>query len=265
MVPKNKIVTTDKIVDLVRDIRDFKVMLDDDLAEMYGEETKRLNERVKRNKVRFPKDFMFQLTKDEFKNLKSQSATSSWGGRRTPPYAFTEMGVFMLANILNTEMAIRTSIQIIRGFVKFRKLLSSPISRADLKNFSGLIETLRELEQSKKQKGAIKQTFYITTGKQSPIIVGHNAMVQIANKVNKGDLISLKQGLESIDVPFGDIKDLLEILKTESQIDNNGEYRKKTKAWIKRMMGKAIDGSWRIGIEVAGALIAELLNGFLGL
>ncbi|MBN1184616.1 MAG: ORF6N domain-containing protein [Bacteroidales bacterium] len=78
-------------------IRGQKVMLDNDLAGLYGVETKRLNEQVKRNIDRFPDDFMFQLTKEEFENLKSQIAISSWGGRRTLPYAFTEHGVLMLS------------------------------------------------------------------------------------------------------------------------------------------------------------------------
>jgi hypothetical protein len=200
MATRNKIVKTEEIVDLIYNFKDSTIMLDSDLAKIYGVETKRLNEQVKRNKERFPKDFMFQLTREEYTNLKSQNATARWGGRRTPPYAFTEMGVFMLAYVIKSEMSIRTSIQVIRGFVKFRELLSSPISRSELRNFSGLIETLKELEQTKKQRGTVKQTFYITTGKQSPIIVGKNALVQIANKVKKGDLISLKKGLESIDV-----------------------------------------------------------------
>ncbi len=95
-------------------------MLDEDLAEMYNVETRRLNEQVKRNIKRFPKDFMFVLTKKEFENLKSQNATSSWGGRRKLPNAFTEQGVAMLSSVLNSDTAIEVNIRIIRVFTKMR-------------------------------------------------------------------------------------------------------------------------------------------------
>ena len=98
-------------------------MLDRDLAELYSVETKRLNEQVKRNLSRFPEDFMFQLSEIEFQNLKSQFATSSWGGIRKLPYVFTEHGVLMLSSILNSEKAIQTNIQIIRIFTKIRQKL----------------------------------------------------------------------------------------------------------------------------------------------
>lgn len=96
-------------------------MLDEDLAQMYGVETKRLNEQLKRNLKRFPKDFMFRLTAKEYENLKSQNATSSWGGRRTLPNAFTEQGVAMLSSILNSDIAIEVNIRIIRVFTKLRE------------------------------------------------------------------------------------------------------------------------------------------------
>src|SRR5665811_240024 len=95
-------------------IRGQKVMLDSDLAELYGVETRRLNEQVKRNIDRFPEDFMFQLMEPEFENLKSQIATSSWGGRRKLPFAFTEHGVLMLSSVLNSNLAIKVNIQIMR-------------------------------------------------------------------------------------------------------------------------------------------------------
>jgi len=104
-------------------IRGQKVMLDEDLAELYQVETKRLNEQVSRNIDRFPDDFMFSLKKREFENLKSQIATSSWGGRRKLPRAFTEQGVSMLSGVLNSETAIRVHIQIIRVFAKMKELL----------------------------------------------------------------------------------------------------------------------------------------------
>lgn len=119
-------------------IRDYKIMIDSDLSELYQVKTKRLNEQVKRNLNRFPEDFMFQLTVDEWKILKSQNATSSWGGRRVPPYVFTEHGVLMLSSILNSERAIAVNIQIMRVFTKIRTLI---------KNSDELLKILNELEK----------------------------------------------------------------------------------------------------------------------
>jgi len=104
-------------------IRGQKVMLAFDLAILYNVETKRLNEQVKRNSSRFPEDFTFQLTENEFENLKSQIATSSWGGSRTLPYAFTEHGILMLSSVLKSDKAIQTNIQIMRIFTKVRQML----------------------------------------------------------------------------------------------------------------------------------------------
>ncbi|MDX3914845.1 MAG: ORF6N domain-containing protein [Pseudosphingobacterium sp.] len=106
-------------------IREQKVMLDNDLAELYGVPTFRLNEQVKRNRNRFPEDFMFQLTDEEWQSLTSQIAISKKGrgGRRTPPYVFTEHGVLMLSSVLNSEQAIQVNIQIVRIYTKIRELL----------------------------------------------------------------------------------------------------------------------------------------------
>ncbi len=121
-------------------------MLDRDLAELYGVSTKRLVEQVKRNIKRFPADFMFQLTKEEFKNLRfhfgisilrSQNATSRWGGRRYLPYVFTEQGVAMLSSVLNSERAILVNIGIMRIFVNIRKLVSTN---------KGILNKLNQLE-----------------------------------------------------------------------------------------------------------------------
>src|SRR5438445_748006 len=110
------LVAEQKILNRIYVIRNQKVMLDEDLAVMYRVETKRLNEQVKRNKIRFPKDFMFTLTQKDYENLKSQNATSSWGGRRNMPIAFTEQGVAMLSSILNSDVAVEVYIRIIRVF-----------------------------------------------------------------------------------------------------------------------------------------------------
>ena len=117
------ILSEETISNTIYFIRNQKVMLDRDLATLYGIETKRLNEQVKRNLSRFPEDFMFQLTENEFQNLKSHFATSSWGGTRKLPYAFTEHGVLMLSSVLNSEKAIQTNIQIMRIFTKVRQML----------------------------------------------------------------------------------------------------------------------------------------------
>ena len=109
------------IQNLIYEIRGQKVMLDSDLAGLYGVEIKRLNEAVKRNVRRFPSDFMFQLTKEEWQNLRSQFATFSKDKRKYAPYAFTEQGVSMLSSVLNSEQAIAINIQIMRVFVQIKQ------------------------------------------------------------------------------------------------------------------------------------------------
>lgn len=104
-------------------VRGKKVMLDRDLAELYNVTTGALNQAVKRNKLRFPKDFMFQLTEEEFLSLISQFVISNRGGTRKLPYAFTEQGVAMLSSVLNSERAVQVNIAIMRAFVKLREIL----------------------------------------------------------------------------------------------------------------------------------------------
>ena len=121
------LVPSERIERLILLIRGHKVMLDSDLAELYGVTTKRLNEQVRRNLSRFPDDFMFQLTESETHLLRSQIATSKEGrgGRRYLPYAFTEQGVAMLSSVLNSERAIKANIEIMRAFVRLRQILAS--------------------------------------------------------------------------------------------------------------------------------------------
>jgi len=120
-------------------LRGQKVMLSQHLAALYGVEVKVLNQAVKRNRARFPDDFMFQISPNEFENLKSQIVTSSWGGvRRALPYAFTEQGVAMLSTVLRSERAIQVNIAIIRAFVQLRHILST---------HTELARKLSELEQ----------------------------------------------------------------------------------------------------------------------
>lgn len=109
-------------------LRGVKVMLDEDLAQLYGVETKRLNEAVKRNANRFPEDFMFTLCKEETETLRSEFVLRNRpvrGGRRTAPQAFTDLGVAMLSSVLNSEQAIQANIQIMRAFVRLRELLTA--------------------------------------------------------------------------------------------------------------------------------------------
>lgn len=127
----------------IYNIRGQKVMLDRDLAEMYGVETKILNKAVKRNIDRFPSDFMFQLTNQEVSNLRFQNGTSSWGGSRYLPYAFTELGVAMLSSVLSSQTAIRINISIMRAFLAIRQIvLNSPVDRV-----GELQSEMRELKQ----------------------------------------------------------------------------------------------------------------------
>jgi hypothetical protein len=123
MLTMSELVPSDRIESKIYSIRDKKVMLDRDLAELYGVDTKVLNQAVKRNNERFPADFMFQLSYKEFTDLKSQIVTSSWGGVRKLPYAFTELGIAMLSSVLNSKRAIQINIQIMRVFTKLRNML----------------------------------------------------------------------------------------------------------------------------------------------
>lgn len=117
-------IATEAVSDTIRLIRGQKVILDADLAALYGVETRRLNEQVRRNRTRFPEDFIFEMTEDEFANLKSQFATSSWGGRRKLPIVFTEHGAIMAATVLNTPRAVEVSVYVVRAFVQLRELMA---------------------------------------------------------------------------------------------------------------------------------------------
>ncbi len=134
-------------VDIVRskiyEIRGQKVMLDRDLAAMYGVETRALNQAVKRNAERFPEDFMFQLTAEEWENLKSQFVTSSWGGARKMPYAFTELGVAMLSSVLTSKIAVQVNMGIMRAFVSVRQALSQP-KPSELAQLQSEVRELKE-------------------------------------------------------------------------------------------------------------------------
>jgi hypothetical protein len=115
----------DNVESAIYSIRGQRVMLDSDLAEIYRTTTKRLNEQVRRNRQRFPEDFAFQLKADEFKRLRSQFATSKTrGGRRYLPWVFTEHGAIMLANVLNSPIAVQASVRVVRAFVRLREMIA---------------------------------------------------------------------------------------------------------------------------------------------
>lgn len=157
-------------------LRGQKVLLDADLAELYGVETKVLLQAVKRNRERFPEDFMFQLTADEFGNLRSQFVISSWGGRRYAPYVFTEQGVAMLSSVLKSQRAIAVNIEVMRAFVRLREMLSSNKELAAKLNelehkleshdqaIAGILNAIREL--MKPPQPAKKQPIGFVTEKR---------------------------------------------------------------------------------------------------
>ena len=172
----NAIMLPDEIIsNKIYFIRDTKVMLDKDLANLYGVLTGNLNKAVKRNIKRFPEDFMFQLTKGEFDNLKFQFGTSSWGGARSLPHAFTEQGVAMLAGILNSDRAINVNIQIMRIFTKIREVLVDNLSvRLEIeeikkkldnqdKNIELVFTYLDELIEKQKKPQPRKRIGFITS------------------------------------------------------------------------------------------------------
>ncbi len=117
------VIPDEAVISKIYLFRDKKVMLDSDLADLYGVETRVLNQAIKRNEDRFPEDFMFQLTEKEFEKLKSQVGKGNWGGRRIAPNVFTEHGVLMLSSVLNSKKAIAVNIQIVRIFTKMREML----------------------------------------------------------------------------------------------------------------------------------------------
>ena len=163
-------VSLDTIKEYIYIIRRKKIMLDKDLAVLYGVSTKALNQAVKRNPNRFPNDFMFQFNKIEFdslqdSNLKSQIVTSSYGGTRKLPFAFTEQGIAMLSSVLNSDRAISVNIQIIRIFTKLREMIDTykelrekveELERNSEANFREIFNAIRQIiKQEEKPKGRI--------------------------------------------------------------------------------------------------------------
>ena len=145
------IIPDETVINKIYLFREKKVMIDSDLADLYGVETRVLNQQIKRNINRFPEDFMFQLNEQEFENLKSQFSTSNWGGRRKLPYVFSEHGVLMLSSVLNSEKAIAINIQIVRIFTKMREMI--------LTNKDILLELNQMRKESKSQEDRIDMIY----------------------------------------------------------------------------------------------------------
>ena len=135
-------------------LREQKVLLDADRAALYGVQTRRLNEQVRRNRARFPEDFIFEVSAAEFANLKSQFATASWGGRRKLPLAFTEHGAIMAATVLNTARAVEVSVYVVRAFVRLRELAAT---------HGDLTKRLDELEQKTEAMAMRHESFTRST------------------------------------------------------------------------------------------------------
>lgn len=178
---KSKFLSTfSTIQDLILDIRGLKVMIDADLARLYGVSTKRLNEQVKRNKARFPKEFMFQLTAEEkagavanCDHLRRKLRLS-----RVLPYAFTEHGALMLASVLNSEIAINSSIEIVKAFVRMRTMLAA--SQELAKKINDIEKKVSEHdEQFKAVFGAIKKLILVDKKETKPIGFHANMKAQI--------------------------------------------------------------------------------------
>ncbi len=164
-------ISVEVIATKIFEIRGKRVMLDSELAKLYGVETKYLGRQVKRNISRFPEDFMFQLSRQEFDNLRCQNVTSNWGGRRYVPLVFTQEGVAMLSGVLNSKSAIQINIFIMRAFVKIRELL---VANKDLaikvdslerkyanhdKKIQQIFEAIRQLLLPPKRKVRVIQGF----------------------------------------------------------------------------------------------------------
>lgn len=169
-VSKKLTLPTEIIASKIYLLRGQKIMLDRDLAELYGVETAQLKRAVRRNIDRFPDDFMFELSKHELDDLRCQFGTSKWGGTRFRPFAFTEQGVAMLSGVLNSDRAIKVNIQIMRTFTQLRNML---VSHGDLKRkieamekkydeqfrivFEAITQLIEEDEKPKKKIGYIKE------------------------------------------------------------------------------------------------------------
>ena len=238
-----KVATNDEIKNLIYTIRGKQVMLDSDVAMLYHYETKRINEVVKRNKERFPQEFCFQLTKEEYNNLKSQFATSNIrGGKQKLPYVFTEKGIIMLSGLLKSEIAIEVSIKIVEVFVEMRKFISSNaqvfgrLTNVEYKllehdkKFDEVFDSLQQKENFKQKvffQGQIYDAYsliidIIKRAKSKIMLIDNyidDSILKMLTKKNKDVevviLTSNKSNISSLDIQkFNQEYPILEISKT---------------------------------------------------
>ena len=179
MAKKKPLANVLQLDELIREVRGQKVMLDFDLARVYGVETKSLNRAVKRNADRFPKDFMFQISSHEWNNLKYQIGTSSsrHGGRRRLPYAFTEHGAIMAATVLNSPRAVQMSLFVVRAFLKMRALIGDKRE---------LAKQLAALEKELKQRLDVHETAIVTILQRVMDIIDPPALPPAPSKPRTG-------------------------------------------------------------------------------
>ena len=160
----NELITEDEIniEDMIYEIRGKQVMFDNDLAKLYQIETGALNRQMKRNNNRFPSDFCFQLSKDEYKNLKCQigisKSNNTYGGRRTIPYVYTEYGVSMLSSVLHTDVAINMSIKIIRAFIQMKRYISNNLVKQRYM-YNQVMRNIEDIAQNKKNIKLLQESF----------------------------------------------------------------------------------------------------------
>ena len=225
-------VQTEQIQRKILLIRGQKVMLDRDLAELYGVATGRLNEQVRRNLSRFPSDFMYQLTMEEFNNLKSQNAISRWGGTRKLPLAFTEQGVAMLSSVLRSQRAVQVNIGIMRVFVNIRRIISAN------KKFTNRIDALeyKVEKHDKKIENIFKVIHSIPAATPEAVLISPEK--PFTNKKNFKDIIrSCRKHIYWVDKYFSkiglellvealDVKKvrIVKILMSEDKIDDKLKY-----------------------------------------
>ena len=182
-IPRHvELILPERIEQSILLIRQQKVILDADLAVLYGVETKQLIRAVKRNLLRFPDDFMFQLSEEEFENLRYQFGTSSWwGGRRYAPYAFTEQGVAMLSSVLRSKRAIQVNIEIMRPFVRLRRMLAThaglsrkldALERKYDAQFKVVFDAIRKLMAPPRPEPAKKRIGFLVEEPKVPYITG---------------------------------------------------------------------------------------------
>lgn len=170
------------IQERIYEVRGVKVMLDRDLAELYGVTTSALNQAVKRNADRFPADFMFHLSKEEAGNLKSQFVTSSWGGSRKGAYAFTELGVAMLSSVLRSDIAIQVNIGIMRAFVALRQLATSCAANSTPTKYDQLSAEIKQLRDYVEEILADQNDINEDTSTQIELINEAIARLEVGNR-----------------------------------------------------------------------------------